>query len=61
MSWDEHTRTLAIGARQGDFPGMLQTRTFRIRWITPGRALDLDAADTEVGYNGAALTVKAPR
>ncbi|HEX5184427.1 MAG TPA: TIM-barrel domain-containing protein [Allosphingosinicella sp.] len=61
MRWNERTRTLTIGARQGAFPAMLQTRTFRIRWITPGRPLDLDAADIEVRYDGAAQEVKAPR
>jgi alpha-D-xyloside xylohydrolase len=61
LSWNERTRTLTIGARQGAFPGMLKARTVRIRWITPGRPLDLDAADTELHYDGAARVVCAPR
>ncbi|HEY1605573.1 MAG TPA: TIM-barrel domain-containing protein [Allosphingosinicella sp.] len=61
ISWDERAGTLTIGARQGSFPTMLQTRTFRIRWITPGRPLDLDGADTEILYDGTAQVVKAPR
>jgi len=30
ISWDEDTRTLTIGKREGQFPGMLQNRTFTI-------------------------------
>ena len=56
--WDEHAQALTIGARQGAFPGMLQARTFRIRWMRPGRALDLDGADKEVRYDGAPVTVR---
>jgi alpha-D-xyloside xylohydrolase len=61
ISWDERAHALTIGARQGAFPAMLRTRTFRIRWITPGRPLDLDAGDTELCYDGVARTVRAPR
>lgn len=57
--WDERAHALTIGGRQGSFPGMLQARTFRIRWIRPGRALDLDGADQEVRYDGAPVTLRA--
>jgi len=62
LRWDEAARTLTIGAREGAWPGMPATRTFRIRWNTPARPrpLDLDAADASVAYTGAPLTVKAP-
>lgn len=30
MKWNDSKRTLTIAARQGQYPGMLKTRTFRI-------------------------------
>jgi alpha-D-xyloside xylohydrolase len=61
IAWDEHARLLTIGARQGEFPTMLASRSFRIRWIGPGRPLDLDGKDVEIRYDGAARTVQMPR
>ncbi|MDB5691750.1 MAG: alpha-xylosidase [Alphaproteobacteria bacterium] len=61
IRWDERAHVLTIGARQGAFPNMLRTRTFRIRWISPGRPFDLEAADAEIRYSGAQRMVKAPR
>jgi len=49
--WDDAQRTLTIGARQGSFPGMLQTRTFRVVFEDPG------GAAKSVRYSGAELTV----
>jgi alpha-D-xyloside xylohydrolase len=57
LSYDEATKTLSIGKREGSWPGMAATRTIRLRWIRPGRALDLDAADTTATYTGTPLTV----
>ena len=31
--WDEATKTLTIGDRQGQFPGMLANRTFRVVFV----------------------------
>jgi len=58
LHYVERTKTLTIGARQGSWTGMATTRTIRIRWITPGRPLDLDAADRTVTYTGAPLTIR---
>ena len=55
MRYDERTGTLTIGAREGGFPGMLQSRTFNIRWVTPKRARGFEAdakPDTTVTYTG---------
>src|SRR5208282_2557160 len=30
IQWDDHSHTLTIGARSGEFPGMLPQRTFRV-------------------------------
>jgi alpha-D-xyloside xylohydrolase len=62
VAYDDAAGTLTIGARTGQgFAGMQGSRTMRVRWITPGRALDLDAADTTVRYNGQAIVVRRPR
>lgn len=51
--------TLTIGAREGRYAGMPERRSFRIRWITPGRALDLDGVpDTSVDYAGKFMVIK---
>ncbi|HJP68982.1 MAG TPA: TIM-barrel domain-containing protein, partial [Sphingomicrobium sp.] len=60
LSYDEATRSLRIGKRQGAYRGMAASRSLRIRWITPGRPLDLDAADETVAYSGAPLTLRMP-
>jgi alpha-D-xyloside xylohydrolase len=62
LAWDEASRTLTIGAREGAFPGMQQRRTFLIRWMQPGRALEWDAAaDATVAYDGAVQHLTMPR
>ena len=35
LSWDDSQSTLTIGNREGTFPGMVQTRTFRLRLCKP--------------------------
>ncbi len=47
--WKDKTNTLIIGARQGSFPGMLQTRKFTI--VLP------DGTSKTVDYNGAEVKV----
>jgi alpha-D-xyloside xylohydrolase len=60
MSYSDKTGTLVIGARQGRFQGMLEQRTFNIRWIGRAKpsALDLSApADRTVSYSGQPVVV----
>ena len=54
FTWNDRTRTLVIGQRQGEFPGMLKTRTFRIILVAPGAGTGIDAAATsiDVRYDG---------
>jgi alpha-D-xyloside xylohydrolase len=56
LSWNEATKTLTVGAREGNgYAGMAGQRTINIRWIRPGspRPLNLDAkADTAITYDG---------
>jgi len=61
LSYDEASKSLTIGDRVGSWPGMAGKRTIRIRWIRPGRALSLDAADQVITYSGNHVTVVAPR
>jgi alpha-D-xyloside xylohydrolase len=61
IAYDDKSGTLSIGARSGaGYRGMKRDRAFRVRWITPGRALDLDAADTELRYDGRPARVRRP-
>ena len=60
LRYDAAKGTLTIGARSGKYPGMPETRTFKVRWIKAGgkAPADLDAAaDASVEYSGAEATV----
>jgi len=60
IEWKEDTKTLAIGERKGAFPGMLESRTFRIVFVSENHGAGIDAAvaaDKTVTYTGQALTV----
>ena len=61
VRFSEANRELTIGARQGSYPGMTQTRTFEIVWVGRDRPvpLDLEAAPaTVVAYDGDETVVK---
>jgi alpha-D-xyloside xylohydrolase len=55
FKWNNTTRTLTIGKRQGDFPGILKERAFQIVLVSPekrtGGAVNGNAAKI-VKYNG---------
>jgi alpha-D-xyloside xylohydrolase len=62
ISWNETKGTLTIGARAGEFPGMLKSRTFRVVWVRPGHGVGIQnekQADAVVNYAGKAVTVVA--
>ena len=48
--WNDKTRTLTIGERKGEYPGMLKTRQFTI--VLP------DGATTTIDYDGTSKTVR---
>ncbi len=61
LRWDDTAQTLTIGERQGRFPGMLETRTFRVVFAAEGHGTGIGQtaqADKVVSYSGAAVTVK---
>jgi alpha-D-xyloside xylohydrolase len=63
IQWKESNKTLTIGDRTGEFPGMLRQRTFRVVWVRPDRGvgfLPAPAVDAEVRYEGKAISVQAP-
>jgi alpha-D-xyloside xylohydrolase len=60
LQWNDAAKTLTIGARQGSFPGMLVSRTFRVVVVSKDHARGYDAgaaADKTVTYTGAAVDV----
>ena len=62
IAWNEATRTLTIGARQGRYPGMAARRTIRVIWYDPGHPARLafdGPADQSVTYAGARIKAAA--
>lgn len=59
MSWNEAKKTLTIDNRQGDFPGMLKDRTFRIVLVSTKNGIGIEPAKQAetVQYSGKELTV----
>jgi alpha-D-xyloside xylohydrolase len=60
FTYDEQTQTLTIGDREGQFPGMLEERTFEIVWVTPDRdvpGLD-EQPDRSMVYAGEKIVVQ---
>ena len=51
FQWNDRTRTLTIGARQGSYPGMLQKRQFTL--VLP------DGTTKTISYNGTEVVVKS--
>ena len=60
MHWDEASRTLTLGAREGFFEGMLTERSFVVVPVSPGHpvAWDPDASGTRVAYTGQQISVQ---
>jgi alpha-D-xyloside xylohydrolase len=61
IQWNEATQTLNIGERKGRFPEMLESRTFRIVFVTENHGAGIgisDHSDKTVLYTGQTLSVK---
>jgi alpha-D-xyloside xylohydrolase len=55
FSWNDTSRTLSIGKRNGEFPGMLKKRVFRLVLASPAAGAGIEFSDnfqTEIFYNG---------
>ena len=60
LRWDDAKQTLTIGSRQGKFPGMLETRTFRIVLVGENHGAGVGPtaqADKVVEYSGQQIVV----
>jgi alpha-D-xyloside xylohydrolase len=60
LHWDDESKTLMIGERKGQFPGMLDTRTFRVVFVQENHGVGVNAsdeADKVVQYSGKPITV----
>ena len=54
IHWDEASRTLTLGSRNGSFPGMIGERSFTVVVVDKAnpKPYDPDADGRTVGYNG---------
>ena len=50
FSWNDKKHTLTIGARKGEYPGMLQSRAFTVVWP--------DGTSNTVNYQGQEINIK---
>ncbi len=61
IHWDDATRTLTIGARQGSFPGMKPGHTFDVVIVSAGHGVGEESTakpDKTIHYTGAKIEVK---
>ena len=63
IAWDEAAKTLNFGERQGKFPGMLESRAFRVVFVGEGQGAGVGQTakpDLVVRYEGKGAGVKRP-
>jgi len=60
FQWNEKSRTLTIGKRNGSFNGMLENRTFNVILVGKGKGAGNSTTnfDQKISYNGKAKSVK---
>ncbi len=59
IAWNDATRTLAIGARSGSYPGMPASRTFTVVLVTPQSPKGYGAiGGNPIAYTGAAVQTR---
>jgi len=60
LSYNDKTGVVTIGARVGQYKGMVGKREFKLRFIKAGMSStdNFEAADKTVSYDGKAITVK---
>ncbi len=60
LHWDDAAHKLTVGDRVGQFPGMLQSRTFRVVFVRENHGAGIDPAseaDKVVQYSGKQISV----
>jgi alpha-D-xyloside xylohydrolase len=61
IHWNDATRTLTLGTRQGSYPGMAPGHTFNVVIVSAGRGVGPDATaapDKTIQYSGAKIETK---
>jgi alpha-D-xyloside xylohydrolase len=64
LAWDDAAKTLTIGPRKGDFPGMLKERTFNVVVVKEKHGHGIAVTETPdqvVKYSGTEVKVKVGR
>jgi alpha-D-xyloside xylohydrolase len=60
LHWDDKGQMLTIGERKGQFPGMLENRSFRVVFVRENHGVGVDASDEPdkiVQYSGKQINV----
>jgi alpha-D-xyloside xylohydrolase len=60
LHWDDKAQSLTIGNRKGQFPGMLEQRTFRVIFVGENHGIGVnssDEADKTARYSGKLITI----
>ncbi|MGC1782825.1 MAG: TIM-barrel domain-containing protein [Acidobacteriaceae bacterium] len=63
IRWDEASKTLTIGARQGSFPTMVKDRVFNVVFVSQNHGTgggETAQPDKSIHYDGDTVTVPAP-
>jgi alpha-D-xyloside xylohydrolase len=60
MTWNEPEKTFTIKARNGEFPGMLEKRTFNIVWVKNNNGTGIEPAKKSeiIQYTGKEIKIK---
>lgn len=59
IKWNDKSKTLTIGKKRGEFPGMLKTRSFNITVIEEGKSINITSQpDKEILYQGEEMNIK---
>lgn len=60
INYNERSQTLIIDNRLGNFPGMIEKRVFKVKWVRKDKSTPLlfDRADTMLYYDGSRITTQ---
>jgi len=63
LRWSETSKTLTIGDRTGEYPGMTKELELHVVWVSPGHGVGgrvETKADKVVNYYGKTISIQAP-
>ena len=60
MKWNENTKTFSIMEREGSFPGMPESRTFKVVWVNTQSGTGVEPAQQGevIDYKGEAISIR---